>query len=94
MKKWFLNLFCRPNKSSNKTKQIKDLLRFDDVYVLDNKKIYKGWVIDITKHLLQIYVYDKNKELILNISSFQDKSVISFEDKKLILNKEEICDYL
>jgi hypothetical protein len=48
----------------------------------------------ITKHLAQIYVYDLNKELILNITNYQNNSSIYFEDKILVLNKKDICDYL
>ena len=75
-------------------KQVKDLTSYDNVYLIWNSKVYNAWVMKITKHLAQIYVYDLNKELILNITNYQNNSSISFEDKILVLNKKDICDYL
>lgn len=48
-----------------------------------------------TSRLLQIFIWDLKKEVIINIIGQTDSSVILFDKNSyLILNEKDICDYL
>lgn len=48
-----------------------------------------------TSRLLQIFIWESKKEVIINTIGQANSSVIPFgEDSYLIINKKDICDYL
>lgn len=76
-------------------KKISDLQRFDDVFVILDGVTHKAWVMKKTSRLVQLFVWDLNKELIINIVNQSDQKVISFgKNDYLILNERDLCDYL
>ena len=100
MKRWFLRIFRRFNEPSTDSskefpKKVIDLEQFDDVFIITNKKVYKAWVMKRTSRLLQIFIWESKKEVIINIIGQTDSSVILFDKNSyLILNEKDICDYL
>lgn len=100
MKRWFLRIFRRFNEPSTDSskefpKKVIDLEQFDDVFIITNKKVYKAWIMKKTSRLLQIFIWDLKKEVIINIIGQTDSSVILFDKNSyLILNEKDICDYL
>ena len=100
MKRWFLRIFRRFNEPSTDSskefpKKVIDLEQFDDVFIITNKRVYKAWIMKKTSRLLQIFIWDLKKEVIINIIGQTDSSVILFDKNSyLILNEKDICDYL
>jgi hypothetical protein len=100
MKRWFLRIFRRFNEPSTDSskefpKKIVDLEQFDDVFIVTNRKVYKAWVMKRTSRLLQIFIWESKKEVIINTIGQANSSVIPFgKDSYLIINKKDICDYL
>lgn len=99
MKRWLLKVFERFNKVTENTeesfKKVANLEQFDDVFIITNKKVYKAWVMKRTSRLLQIFIWESKKEVIINTIGQANSSVIPFgKDSYLIINKKDICDYL
>jgi hypothetical protein len=99
MKRWLLKVFERFNKVTENTeesfKKVANLEQFDDVFIITNKRVYKAWIMKKTSRLLQIFIWDLKKEVIINIIGQANSSVIPFgKDSYLIINKKDICDYL
>lgn len=99
MKRWLLKVFERFNKVTENTeesfKKVANLEQFDDVFIITNKRVYKAWIMKKTSRLLQIFIWELKKEVIINIIGQTDSSVILFDKNSyLILNEKDICDYL
>lgn len=48
-----------------------------------------------TSRLLQIYIWETKKEVIINITKQGDFNILPFDKNSyLIVNKKDICDYL
>lgn len=96
MKRWLLKVFERFNKVTEESfKKVANLEQFDDVFIITNKRVYKAWIMKKTSRLLQIFIWDLKKEVIINIIGQTDSSVILFDKNSyLILNEKDICDYL
>ena len=94
----FLKLIFNRKKKEEEEKEltkVSDLKVYDDVYVIIDSKVYKGWVMKKTSRLVQVYVWDANLEFIISIINKTDQRVILFEKNNyLVLNKEDLCDYL
>ena len=54
----------------NFLKKIVDLEQFDDVFIVTNRKVYKAWVMKRTSRLLQIFIWESKKEVIINTMCF------------------------
>ena len=52
--KMIKNLFKDSENSTKSLKTIKDLSLLDDVWVLDNDEIYKGWIWDISRRCITV----------------------------------------
>ena len=81
MKRWFLRIFRRFNELSTDSskefpKKVIDLEQFDDVFIITNKKVYKAWVMKRTSRLLQIFIWESKKEVIINTIGQANSSVI------------------
>ena len=73
----------------------KNFLKFDDVFIVTNRKVYKAWVMKRTSRLLQIFIWESKKEVIINTIGQANSNVIPFgKDSYLIINKKDICSYL
>lgn len=99
MKRWLLKVFERFNKVTENTeesfKKVANLEQFDDVFIITNKRVYKAWIMKKTSRLLQIFIWESKKEVIINTIGQANSSVIPFgKDSYLIINKKDICDYL
>lgn len=101
MKEWFKRLFKRAVPegrgvvSSTEPKVAKDLQIRDDVFVIINNTLYKGWITGKSRRLLQVHVWKLDEEFIIPYKGKEDKSVIPYGGSNyLILNKKDICDYL
>lgn len=94
----FLKLIFNRKKKEEEEKEltkVSDLKVYDDVYVIIDSKVYKGWVMKRTSRLVQVYVWDVNLEFIISIINKTDQRVILFgKNNYLVLNKEDLCDYL
>ena len=99
MKRWLLKVFERFNKVTENTeesfKKVANLEQFNDVFIITNKRVYKAWIMKKTSRLLQIFIWESKKEVIINTIGQANSSVIPFgKDSYLIINKKDICDYL
>lgn len=97
MKNFLKLIFNKKEKEKEEKKLVKisDLKVYDDVYVIINYKVYKGWVMKKTSRLIQIFVWDINLEFIISIVNKTDQKVILFgKNNYLILNEKDLCDYL
>ena len=97
MKEWFKRLFKRtiPERRIVTTKVAKDLQIKDDVFVIINNVLHKGWIIAKSRRLLQVYIWDTNEEIIIPYRNREEQAVIPYgENNYLILNEKDICDYL
>lgn len=94
----FLKLIFNRKKKEEEEKEltkVSDLKVYDDVYVIIDSKVYKGWVMKKTSRLVQVYIWDVNLEFIISIINKTDQRVILFgKNNYLVLNKEDLCDYL
>ena len=71
MKRWLLKVFERFNKVTENTeesfKKVANLEQFDDVFIITNKRVYKAWIMKKTSRLLQIFIWDLKKEVIIKV---------------------------
>ena len=101
MKRWiikyiqkFRNLFKEPEITKPLIK-VSDLKQFDDVFIVINHKVFKAWIMKKTSRLLQVFVWDTKREIIINITGQSQSTVIVFDrNNYLVLNEKDLCDYL
>ena len=72
---------------------IEDLKVFDDLYLKMDNKIYEAWVTEKkSKKILICYTDDENKlqEIGFIIDNLLNKSIITENNRMLIINKKDI----
>ena len=99
MRQWFKRV-SKPTISERgrgiikENKSIKDLQIKDDVYIIIDNTVYKGWILSKNKKLLQIYLWDLNEDIIVRYTD-ENVSVLNYDkDKFLVINENEISNYL
>lgn len=98
MKKWFERIFKREISEGGRVepvKTVKDLQVKDDVFIITNNISHKAWIIAKTRRVLQIHIWDTDKEVMIPYKDREDETIIPYGDNNyVILNEKDVCDYL
>lgn len=86
IRKWFK---IETEEFQIEPKTIQTLSEFDDVWILKDKEIYKGWVYNKTKNNI-IVIYNGLEELKFNYTRPLSQRIIENGKNKLFLNESDI----
>lgn len=75
------------NKTEEKKKTIKDLDLMDDVWVLDEGEIYKGWVWEISRRCITVVYGEDLRDFRFQIPRPMNVILIGQDGKVLYCNK-------
>lgn len=75
------------NETEEKKKTVKDLDLMDDVWVLDEGEIYKGWVWEISRRCITVVYGEDLRDFRFQIPRPMNVIVIGQDGKTLYCNK-------
>ena len=75
--------------TSKSLRTIKDLELFDDIWVLDDREVYKGWIYDISRRCITVVYGEDLRDFKFQIPRPLTLTEIEQGDKILYCNEPE-----